>query len=50
MQCSPAYREQLTKFSELDQIIIGGDFNNRIGTKADFVVEDKKDLDFLPRL
>ena len=40
--------EQLAKFSESDQIIIGGDFNSRIGTKADFIVEDRKDLDFLP--
>ena len=40
--------EQLVKFSESNQIIIGGDFNSRIGTKADFIVEDRKDLDFLP--
>ena len=40
--------EQSAKFSESDQIIIGGDFNSRIGTKADFIVEDRKDLDFLP--
>ena len=39
--------EQLDKFSELDLIIIGGDFNGKISTKADFIVEDK-DLDFLP--
>ena len=39
--------EQLDKFSELDLTIIGGDFNGKIGTKADFIVEDK-DLDFLP--
>ena len=32
MQCSPAYRETI----------------GRIGTKADFLVEDEKDLDFLP--
>ena len=36
--------EQSAKFSELDQIIIGGDFNSRIRTKADFIVEDRKDL------
>ena len=41
--------EQLAKFSESDQIIIGGDFNSRIGTKADFMVEDRKDLEFLPK-
>ena len=40
--------EQLAKFSEADQIIIGGDFHSRIGTKADFIVEHRKDLDFLP--
>ena len=40
--------KQLVKFSESDQIIIGGDFNSRIGTKADFIVEERKDLDFLP--
>ena len=40
--------EQLAKSSELDQIIIGGDFNSTIVTKAGFIVEDGKDLDFLP--
>ena len=40
--------KQLVKFSELDQIIIGGNFNSRIGTKADFKVEGRTDLD-LPR-
>ena len=40
--------EQLVKFSESNQIIIGGNFNSRIVTKADFIVEDRKDLDFLP--
>ena len=48
MQCSPAYREQWAKFWELDQIIIGRDFNSRIGTQVDFIFEDRKDLDFLP--
>ena len=38
--------EQLAKFSDCDQIIIGGGFNSRIGTKVDFIVEDKKDLFF----
>ena len=41
-------KKQLAKFSESDQIIIEGDFNSRIGTKAYFIVDDKKDLDFLP--
>ena len=40
--------EQLAKFSESNQIKIGGDFNSRIGTKADFIAEDRKDMDFLP--
>ena len=40
--------EQLAKFSESDQVIIGGNLNSRIGTEADFIVEDGKDLDFLP--
>ena len=40
--------KQLAKFSESDQIIIGGDFNSKIGIKLDFIVRDMKDLDFLP--
>ena len=40
--------KQLAKFSELDQIIIWGDFHSRIGTTTDFIAEDRKDLDFLP--
>ena len=39
--------KQVVKFSESNRIITGGDFNSRIGTKADFIVEDRKDLDFL---
>ena len=42
--------EQLAKFSESDQIVIRGDFNSRIGTKADFTADDRKDLDFLPEV
>ena len=42
--------KQLGKFSELDQIIIGGGFNNRVGTNVDLIVEDRKDLDFLPKV
>ena len=45
MQSFRAYRE--AKFSESDQIIKGGDFNSRISTKVAFIVEDRKDLDFL---
>ena len=39
--------EQLAKFSKSDHIVIGEDLNSKIGTKADFIVEDRKDLDFL---
>ena len=41
-------KEQLARFSESDQIIIRRDFNSRLSTKADFIVEHRKDLDFLP--
>ena len=43
-------KKQLPKFSESDQIIIGGDFNSKIGTELDFIAEDRKDLDFLPEV
>ena len=39
--------KHLVKFLELDQIIIGGDFNIKIGTKVDFIVEDRKEFIFL---
>ena len=39
--------EQLAKFSKSDHIVIGEDLNSKISTKADFIVEDRKDLDFL---
>ena len=38
---------QLAKISESYQTITGRDFNSRIGTKPEFIVEDRKDLDFL---
>ena len=38
---------QLAKISESYQTITGRDFNSRIGTRPDFIVEDRKDLDFL---
>ena len=28
--------------------MIGGDFNSRIGTKTDYMIDDRKDLHFLP--
>ena len=39
--------KQLAKFSEQDQIIVRGYFNSSGGTKADFIVENRKDLDLL---
>ena len=45
---SSLQRKNLLSFQNLSfQIIIRGDFNSRIGTKADFIVQDWKDLDFL---
>ena len=38
---------QLAKCSEPDLIIIWGVFNCKIGAKTDFIVKDRKDLDFL---
>ena len=40
--------KQVANFSESEQIIIGGDFNSGTGTKIDFIVDDRKYLDFLP--
>ena len=40
--------KQLAKFSESDLIIIEGYFTIRTGTKVDFIVDNRKDLDFLP--
>ena len=40
--------EELAKISESHQVIIWGGFNSRIGTKADFIAEYGKGLDFLP--
>ena len=39
--------KQLATLSKSDQIKIEEDFNSRIGTKVDFIVEDRKVLDFL---
>ena len=38
---------QLAKISESYQTITGRDFNSSIGTKPDFIAEDREDLNFL---
>ena len=53
MQCSPAYRGTISYVFRIEpdhnrEEGGGGDFNSKIGTKADFIVEYRKDLDFLP--
>ena len=53
MQCSPAYRGTISFVFRIEpdhnrEEGGGGDFNSKIGTKADFIVEYRKDLDFLP--
>ena len=42
-------RDQLSKFSPSDMVFVGGDLNKRIGTQNDFIVENKKDLNYLPQ-
>ena len=42
-------REQLSKFSSSDIIFIGGDFNSRVGTRDDFIIESENGLDYLPQ-
>ena len=37
-----------TQKCESDLVLIGGDFNSRTGTLSDFVIEDERDLPFLP--
>ena len=39
-------REQLTKFSSSDIIFIGGDFNSKVGSQKDFIIESENDLDY----
>ena len=41
-------REKLLTFSESDLVLKRGDFNSRTGTLSDFVIEDERDLPFLP--
>ena len=40
--------KQLAKFSEPDQILIRGESDGRVGSKADSITQDRKNLDFLP--
>ena len=42
-------REQLSKFSSSDIIFIGGDFNSRVRSQDDFIIESENDLDYLPQ-
>ena len=42
-------REQLSKFSSAGIIFIGGDFNSRVGTPDDFIIESENDLGYLPQ-
>ena len=30
-------------------VFVGGDFNSRIGTQNDFIIENEKDLNYLPQ-
>ena len=41
--------EQLSKFSSSDIIFIGGDFDSRVGTQDDFIIESENDLAYLPQ-
>ena len=42
-------RDQLSKFSRKDIFFIRGDFNSRIGTQNDFIIEHEKDPNYLPQ-
>ena len=44
----PTLQKQLSKFSPSDLVLIGGDFNSRVGTRSDFIFENDKDLKYLP--
>ena len=41
-------RDQLSKFSPNEMVFIGGNFNSKIGTQNDFIIENEKDLNYLP--
>ena len=40
-------RDQLSKFSPNDMVYVGDNFNSRIGTQNDFIIENGKDLTYL---
>lgn len=42
-------RDQLSKFSSTEMVFRGGDFNIRIGIQNDFMIENEKDLNYLPQ-
>ena len=42
-------RDQLSKFSPNDMVFVGDDFNIRIGTQNDFIIENENDLNYLPQ-
>ena len=39
----------MSKFSSSDIILIGGDFNSRLGTQDDIITENENDLAYLPQ-
>ena len=39
----------MSKFSSSDIILIGGDFNSRLGTQDDIITENENDLVYLPQ-
>ena len=42
-------RDHLSKFFSNDMFFVGGGFNSRIGTQNDIIIENKKDLNYLPQ-
>ena len=42
-------RDQLSKFSLNNMVFVGGNFNSRIGTQNDFIIEKEKDLNYYLR-
>lgn len=39
---------QLKMFQTTDMVIIGGDFNSRVSDMPDFIIENEKDLQYMP--
>ena len=42
-------RDQFNKFSPNDMVFIGGNFDCRIRARNDFIIENEKDLYYLPQ-